>query len=55
MNWTRSAAPKSEDLNLVSSPALAAAYAGHWRERLAVWVRFEQREDWRRGTSAAVY
>ena len=55
MNWTRSAAPNSEDLNLVSSPALAAAYAGHWRERLAVSVRFEQREDWRRGTSAAVY
>jgi hypothetical protein len=31
-NWTRGAAANSENLNLVSSPAVAAAYAGHWRE-----------------------
>ena len=37
-NWTRGAAAKSEDLNLVSSPAIAAAaaaYAAHWQNRLA--------------------
>jgi phosphatidylserine/phosphatidylglycerophosphate/cardiolipin synthase-like enzyme len=32
MNWTRDAARNSENLNLVSSAAVAAAYAGHWRE-----------------------
>ena len=53
MNWTRGAAANSEDLNLVSSSEVAAAYAAHWRERLAVSVRFEQREDWCRGSSAA--
>jgi cardiolipin hydrolase len=28
-NWTRGAAANSEDLNLISSPAVAAAYAAH--------------------------
>ena len=51
-NWTRGAAANSENLNLVSSPAVAAAYAGHWRERLAVSVRYERREDWCRGSSS---
>ncbi len=46
MNWTNGAAQNSEDLNLVSSEAVAAAYAAHWRERLAVSVRYDQREDW---------
>jgi len=32
-NWTRGAAANSEDLNLVSSPAVAAAYAAHCCER----------------------
>jgi phosphatidylserine/phosphatidylglycerophosphate/cardiolipin synthase-like enzyme len=50
MNWTRAAA-NSEDLSLVSSPAVAAAYAAHWREHLAVSVRFERREDWCRVSS----
>jgi len=45
-NWTKGAAQNSEDLNLVSSPTVAAAYAAHWRERLAVSVRFDRREDW---------
>jgi len=45
-NWTRGAAANSENLNLVSSPAVAAAYAAHWRERLAVSVRYERRGDW---------
>jgi len=45
MNWTRGAAANSENLNLVSSPAIAAAYAAHWRARLAVSVRYARRED----------
>ena len=46
MNWTRGAAVSSQDLNLISSPAVAAAYAAHWHERLALSVRFDRREDW---------
>ena len=53
MNWTRRAAVNSEDLNWVSSPAVAVAYAAHWRERLAGSVRFDRREDWCRASSAA--
>jgi phosphatidylserine/phosphatidylglycerophosphate/cardiolipin synthase-like enzyme len=45
-NWTAGAAQNSEDLNLVSSPTVAAAYTAHWREGLAVSVRFDRREDW---------
>ena len=45
MNWTNGAAANSENLNLISSPAVAAAYTRHWRERLAVSVRFDRRED----------
>jgi phosphatidylserine/phosphatidylglycerophosphate/cardiolipin synthase-like enzyme len=45
-SWTAGVAQNSEDLNLVSSPTVAAAYAAHWRERLAVSVRFDRREDW---------
>jgi hypothetical protein len=45
MNWTRGAAVNSEDLNLISSPTIAAAYAAHWHKRLAVSVPFNQRED----------
>ena len=33
------AAQNSENLNLASSPTVAAAYAAHWRERLAASVR----------------
>jgi phosphatidylserine/phosphatidylglycerophosphate/cardiolipin synthase-like enzyme len=54
MNWTRGAAANSEDVNLVSSEAVAAAYATHWRERLAVSVRYERREDWCRVSSPEV-
>jgi phosphatidylserine/phosphatidylglycerophosphate/cardiolipin synthase-like enzyme len=53
-NWTRGAAANSENLNLVSSQAIAAAYAVHWRERLAVSVRYERREDWCRASSPQV-
>ena len=41
-NWTRGASENSEDLNLVSSLAVAAAYTTHWRQRLAVPVRFAE-------------
>jgi phosphatidylserine/phosphatidylglycerophosphate/cardiolipin synthase-like enzyme len=50
-NWTRGAAANSEDLNLVASPAVAEAYAGHWRERQAVSLRFDRREDWCRAAA----
>jgi phosphatidylserine/phosphatidylglycerophosphate/cardiolipin synthase-like enzyme len=54
-NWTRNAARNSEDLNLVSSRALATTYAEQWRNRLAVSVPFSSREDWcrpRRGRNS---
>jgi phosphatidylserine/phosphatidylglycerophosphate/cardiolipin synthase-like enzyme len=50
MNWT---ATNSEDLNLVSSSEVAAAYTAHWHNRLAVSVRFNRREDWCRVASQA--
>jgi len=33
-NWTRGAAENSEDVNLISSPTVAAAYDAHWHNRL---------------------
>jgi phospholipase D len=45
-NCTAGAAQNSENLNLVSSPTVAAAYTAHWRERLAISVPFDRREDW---------
>ena len=51
-NWTRGAAENSEDLNLISSPTVATAYAGHWRQRLGLSVPFVHREDWCRASSA---
>jgi phosphatidylserine/phosphatidylglycerophosphate/cardiolipin synthase-like enzyme len=49
MNWT---VTNSEDVNLVSSPTVAAAYAAHWHKRLAVSAPFDKREDWCRVGSA---
>ncbi len=46
----RGAAANSEDLNLVASLAVAAAYAAHWLNRLAVSVRFERRGEWGAGS-----
>ena len=45
-NWTRNAARNSEDLNLVASRAVAAAYAAQWGTRQALSVPFVGREDW---------
>jgi phosphatidylserine/phosphatidylglycerophosphate/cardiolipin synthase-like enzyme len=50
-NWTAGAARNSENLNLVASPVVGAAYAAHWRERLAVSAPFNRREDWCRAAS----
>jgi phosphatidylserine/phosphatidylglycerophosphate/cardiolipin synthase-like enzyme len=53
-NWTAGAAQNSENLNLVSSPTVAAAYAVHWRERLTASGRFDRREDWCRVLSTKI-
>ena len=46
MSWTGGAAHNSENLNLIASPTIAAAYAGHWNQRLALSLPYTQREDW---------
>jgi len=46
MNWTGGAASNSEDLNLIASPTIAAAYAGHWHHRVALSSPYAQKEDW---------
>ena len=53
MNWTMAASRNSEDLNLVSSEAVAAAYMAHWQNRQAVSVPFARREDWCRKPEVA--
>ena len=53
MNWTATAARNSEDLNLISSETVAAAYAAHWQNRQAVSVPFTRREDWCRSPEVA--
>jgi phosphatidylserine/phosphatidylglycerophosphate/cardiolipin synthase-like enzyme len=55
MNWTRGSAANSENLNLVSSSEVAAAYTAHWRERLALSVRFDRHEDWCRASTPATF
>ena len=48
MNWTASAARNSDNLNLISSEAVAAAYTAHWQNRLVASVPFARREElWR--------
>jgi phosphatidylserine/phosphatidylglycerophosphate/cardiolipin synthase-like enzyme len=54
MNWTGGAAYNSENLNLVASSTIAAAYAGHWHQRLAASLPYSQREDWCRRPEMAV-
>jgi phospholipase D len=53
MNWTGGAAQNSENLNLVASKIIAAAYAGHWHQRLALSLPYAQREDWCRRPEVA--
>jgi len=49
-NWTRGAAANSDDLNLISSPAVATAYGSHWRQGLAVSAPYVVRENWCRAS-----
>jgi hypothetical protein len=44
-----------DDINVISSEALAAAYAAHWQDRLVVSVRFTRREDWCRSSEVAAF
>jgi phosphatidylserine/phosphatidylglycerophosphate/cardiolipin synthase-like enzyme len=53
MNWTGGAALNSENLNLIASRTIAAAYAGHWHQRLALSSPNTQREDWCRRPEVA--
>ena len=53
MNWTAGAARNSEDLNLISSETVAAAYPVHWQNRQAASVPFARREDWCRSPDVA--
>jgi phosphatidylserine/phosphatidylglycerophosphate/cardiolipin synthase-like enzyme len=53
MNWTGGVAQNSENLNLVASKIIAAAYAGHWNQRLALSSPYAQREDWCRRPEVA--
>jgi phosphatidylserine/phosphatidylglycerophosphate/cardiolipin synthase-like enzyme len=53
MNWTASAARNAKDLNLISSEAVAVAYAAHWQDRLVASVPFTRREDWCRSPDVA--
>jgi hypothetical protein len=53
MNWTGGAAHNSENLNPVASPTIAAAYAGHWHQRLALSLPYTQREYWSRSADVA--
>jgi phosphatidylserine/phosphatidylglycerophosphate/cardiolipin synthase-like enzyme len=46
MNWTTSATRTSENLNLISSATVAAAYTADWQHRLVASVPFIRRDDW---------
>ena len=45
-NFSAGAAWNSEDLNIVTSPAVAEAYTAHWQARMARAVRFNGRAEW---------
>jgi phosphatidylserine/phosphatidylglycerophosphate/cardiolipin synthase-like enzyme len=53
MNWTASGARNSEDVNLIASSDVAAAYTAHWLGRQAVPAPFTRREDWCRRPEVA--
>jgi phosphatidylserine/phosphatidylglycerophosphate/cardiolipin synthase-like enzyme len=54
MDSTASAVRNSEDINLISSEAVATAYTAHWQNRLVASVQFARREDWCRSPEVAV-
>jgi hypothetical protein len=45
-NFSAGAAFNSEDLNVVTSPEVAVAYATHWQARQAGAFRFADASDW---------
>jgi phosphatidylserine/phosphatidylglycerophosphate/cardiolipin synthase-like enzyme len=45
-NFSAGAAWNSEDLNVVTSPEVAEAYAAHWQVRQAGAVRFADASRW---------
>ena len=45
-NFSAGAAFNSEDLNVVTSPDVAADYARHWLARQSVSVRFADASGW---------
>jgi hypothetical protein len=45
-NFSAGAARNSEDLNVVTSAEVAAAYAAHWQARQAGAVRFTDALEW---------
>jgi phosphatidylserine/phosphatidylglycerophosphate/cardiolipin synthase-like enzyme len=45
-NFSAGAAFNSEDLNVITSPEIAEAYAVHWQARLAGAVRFTDASQW---------
>ena len=45
-NFSAGAAWNSEDMNIVTSPAVAEAYAAHWQSRLARAVHFAGAAEW---------
>jgi phosphatidylserine/phosphatidylglycerophosphate/cardiolipin synthase-like enzyme len=45
-NFSAGAAWNSEDMNIVTSAAVAEAYAAHWQSRLAGAVRFAGAAEW---------
>ena len=47
------AAQNSENVALISSEAVAAAYTAHWQNRLVASVPFVRREDWCRSPDVA--
>ncbi len=53
MNWSGGAARNSEDAALIASRNIAAAYAGHWHQRLALSLPYAQRADWCRKPEVA--
>jgi phosphatidylserine/phosphatidylglycerophosphate/cardiolipin synthase-like enzyme len=53
MNFTGGTAKNSENVALISSETVAAAYTAHWQHRLVASVSFTRREDWCRSSEMA--
>jgi phosphatidylserine/phosphatidylglycerophosphate/cardiolipin synthase-like enzyme len=53
MNFTSGATQNSENVALIASEAVVAAYTAHWQDRLVASVPFARREDWCRSPNVA--